>query len=92
MCQAQYPASFGNPHHNNETKDLRRDCSIRYAVITTRQILIDQIQRTKAKAVDLLALTSMFDRQEIPERLLHGNPNPLQFEDATAPLISFSLV
>jgi hypothetical protein len=54
--------------------------------------LFDQIQRTKAKAVDLLALTSMFDRQDIPERLLQSNANPLQFEDLIASLISFSFV
>jgi tetratricopeptide (TPR) repeat protein len=79
--------------NNNETKDLRRDHSIRHAVLTTWQISFDQIQKTKNGAVDLLALMSMFDRQGIPERLLHyNNTDQLEFEDALAPLISFSLV
>src|SRR2546429_6439565 len=34
----------------------------------------------------------MFDRQGIPEYLPHDNTNKLQFEDAIAPLISFSLI
>ncbi|KUJ20833.1 uncharacterized protein LY89DRAFT_455947, partial [Mollisia scopiformis] len=77
---------------NNEMKDLRRDHSIRHAVITTWQISFDQIQRTKTEAADLLALMSMFDRQGIPERLLLNNMDQLQFEDTIALLISFSLV
>jgi tetratricopeptide (TPR) repeat protein len=78
--------------NNNEMKDLRRDHSFRHAVITTWQISFDQIQRTKTEAADLLALMSMFDRQGIPERLLLNNMDQLQFEDAIALLISFSLV
>ena len=35
---------------------------------------------------------SMFDRQGIPECLLEDDTDRLQFEDAIAPLISFSLV
>lgn len=34
---------------------------------------------------------SIFDRQGIPEDLLHDSTNRLQFEDAVTPLISFSL-
>jgi hypothetical protein len=78
--------------NNNETKDLRRDHSIRHAVITTGKISFDQIQRTKTEVADLLALISMFDRQSIPERLLYKNMDQLQFEDTIAPLISFSLI
>jgi tetratricopeptide (TPR) repeat protein len=72
--------------------DLRRDHSIRHAVITTWQISFNQIRKTKSAATDLLALISMFDRQGIPEYLLHDNTNRLQFEDAIAPLISFALI
>jgi tetratricopeptide (TPR) repeat protein len=78
--------------NNNEMKDLRRDHSIRHAVITTWQISFNQIQQTKTEAADLLALMSMFDRQGIPERLLLNNMDQLQFEDTIALLISFSLV
>jgi len=78
--------------NNNEIEDLRRDYSIRHAVITTWQISFNQIKRTNPKAADLLALMSMFDRQGIPERLLLNNIDQLQFEDTLAPLISFSLV
>ena len=72
--------------------DLRRDHSIRHAVITTWQISFNQIRKTKSAATDLLALISMFDRQGIPEYLLHDNTNRLQFEDAIAPLVSFALI
>ncbi|OBT95198.2 hypothetical protein VE01_07633 [Pseudogymnoascus verrucosus] len=78
--------------NNDETKDLRRDHSIRHAVITTWQISFDQIQRTNAEAADLLSLMCMFDRQSIPERLLHNNTDQLLFEDSVAPLVNFSLI
>ncbi|OBT53786.1 hypothetical protein VE04_07701 [Pseudogymnoascus sp. 24MN13] len=77
---------------NNETKDLRRDHSIRHAVITTWRISFDQIQRTNTEAADLLSLMCMFDRQSIPERLLHNNTDQLLFEDSVAPLANFSLI
>ena len=77
---------------NNETKDLRRDHSIRHAVITTWQISFNQIQLIWPEAADLLALMSMFDRQSIPESILYDGRGRLQFEDAVAPLISFSLI
>jgi hypothetical protein len=35
---------------------------------------------------------SMFDRQGIPVSLLQGQASRLDFEDALAPLLSFSLV
>ena len=78
--------------NNNDAKDLRRDPSTRDAVITTWQVSINQIQKTKPDAADLLALMSMFDRQGIPERLLHDGTRRLQFEEAIAPLLSCSLI
>ncbi|KAI9766297.1 MAG: hypothetical protein M1839_004928 [Geoglossum umbratile] len=77
---------------NRDVRDLRRDYSMRYAVITAWQISFNQIQETRPAATDLLALISMFDRQGIPEYLLRGNTDQLQFEDAIAPLISFALI
>jgi tetratricopeptide (TPR) repeat protein len=85
-------ANQANLLSNEDARDLRRDHSIRHAVITTWQISFNQIQKIKPAATDLLALISMFDRQGIPEYLLHDNTNQLQFEDAIAPLTSFALV
>ncbi|KAF2191836.1 hypothetical protein K469DRAFT_654999 [Zopfia rhizophila CBS 207.26] len=75
-----------------EWKDLRRDHSIRHAVIAAWQISFSQIQKTERSAADLLALMSMFDKQRIPRSLLQGNTSQLDFDDALAPLLSFSLV
>lgn len=77
---------------HEEAKDLRRDPGVKHAVITTWQISIEQIRRTRPAAIDFLALMSMFDRQGIPEDLLYDNTNRLQFEDAVEPLTSLSLV
>jgi tetratricopeptide (TPR) repeat protein len=85
-------ANQANLLSNEDVRDLRRDPSIRHAVITTWQISFNQIRKTRSAATDLLALISMFDRQGIPEYLLHDNTNQLQFEDAIAPLISFALI
>ena len=76
----------------NDTKDDRRDYSIRYAVIVTWHISFAQIQKTKPSAADLLALMSMFDRQGIPMSLLRNGTSQLDFNDALTPLLSFSLV
>ncbi|KAF1996952.1 hypothetical protein P154DRAFT_607067 [Amniculicola lignicola CBS 123094] len=73
-------------------QDLRRDHSIRHAVISTWQISFTEIQRSEQPAADLLALMSMFDRQGIPMSLLRNSTSQLDFEDALAPLLSFSLV
>jgi tetratricopeptide (TPR) repeat protein len=73
-------------------QDLRRDHSIRHAVITIWQISFMQIQRSEQPAADLLALMSMFDRQGIPASLLRNSTSQLDFEDALAPLLNFSLV
>jgi tetratricopeptide (TPR) repeat protein len=73
-------------------KDLRRDHSIRHAVIATWRVSFTQIQKTEQSAADLLALMSMFDRQGVPISLLQNNTSQLDFDDALAPLLSFSLV
>jgi tetratricopeptide (TPR) repeat protein len=75
-----------------ELRDLRRDPSIMHAVIGTWKISFDQIQKMGPAAAELLALMSMFDRQGIPISLLQGQASRLDFEDAVAPLLSFSLV
>ncbi|EAU30101.1 predicted protein [Aspergillus terreus NIH2624] len=76
-----------------DSTDLRRDPSIRYAVITTWQLSFKQIRQEQPTATDLLALMSMFDRQGIPEDLVRdSDQDELDFHDALAPLLSYSLV
>jgi tetratricopeptide (TPR) repeat protein len=75
-----------------EWKDIRRDHSIRHAVIATWQISFQHIQKTEQSAADLLALMSMFDKQGIPRWLLQGATSRLDFDDALTPLLSFSFV
>ncbi|KAF2735267.1 hypothetical protein EJ04DRAFT_216254 [Polyplosphaeria fusca] len=78
--------------NSKEGRDLRRDDSVSDAVITTWQVSFDQIQTTKPEAAELLSLMAMFDRQGIPERIVYDGRSRLQFEDAVAPLLSFSLI
>ncbi|KAF3002783.1 hypothetical protein E8E15_001031, partial [Penicillium rubens] len=78
---------------NEDSADLRRDPSIRYAVMTTWQLSFEQIRQERPAATDLLALMSMFDRQGIPEDLVrHHEQDILDFHDALAPLLSYSLI
>ncbi|KFY04526.1 hypothetical protein O988_00716 [Pseudogymnoascus sp. VKM F-3808] len=77
---------------DREVRDMRRDGSGSSAVITTWQISFEQIRKTKPDAAELLSLMAMFDRQGIPESILLNGQNRLQFEDAVAPLTSFSLI
>ncbi|EUC36943.1 hypothetical protein COCCADRAFT_86924, partial [Bipolaris zeicola 26-R-13] len=76
----------------DELKDIRRDPSIRQAVIATWQISFEHIRKTKRSAADLLALMSMFHKQGIPRKLVQGTTSELEFNDALAPLIGFSFV
>ena len=46
----------------------------------------------RPEAAELLSLMAMFDRQGIPESILYDDRGKLQFEDAVAPLTSFSLI
>lgn len=76
-----------------DSTDSRRDPSIRYAVITTWQLSFEQIYQERPAAADLLALMSMFDRQGIPEDLVRDyGQDILDFHDALAPLLSYSLI
>lgn len=77
---------------NSDAKDLRRDHSTRYPTIFTWQITFEQIRETTPFAADLMALMSMFDKQAIPECILHDGTDRLHFEDAIAPLLCYSLV
>ncbi|OBT91277.1 hypothetical protein VE02_00373 [Pseudogymnoascus sp. 03VT05] len=78
---------------DEESGDLRRAPGVHNSVIRTWQISFDQIKRNKPQAAELLSLMAMLDRQGIPEFLLRVQyPNPLDLEDALAPLDEFSLI
>jgi tetratricopeptide (TPR) repeat protein len=77
---------------NKETWGIRQGASVSSAVITAWQMSFERIRKTKPEAADLLSLMSMFDRHGIPEQVLYEGRTKLQFEDAVAPLTSFSLV
>jgi hypothetical protein len=57
-----------------EGGELRRDREAKNSIIITWQISFDYIQQTRPSAADLLSLMSFFDRQGIPESLLHRRP------------------
>lgn len=77
---------------HEDAKSLRRYNTTGHAIITTWQLSFEQIRGDKPAAADLLALMSMFDRQEIPEDLVQEDKGNMQFEDTLAPLLSFALV
>lgn len=53
-------------------RDLRRDRESSNSVILTWQVSFDRIREMYPSAADLLSLMSFFDRQAIPEALLHN--------------------
>ena len=57
---------------NYNAQDLRRDRGAQHCVLKTWQISFDQIRRSRSSATDLLSLMSFFDRNSIPEALLHN--------------------
>jgi len=74
-------------------KDIRRDNSVRHAVIATWQISFAQVQETAPTAADLLALMSMFDRQGIPLSLLQERCGEIfDLNELLTVLVDFSLV
>ncbi|KAF9695839.1 hypothetical protein EKO04_005814 [Ascochyta lentis] len=76
--------------------DSRRDGEASNSIIATWQISFEYIRKQTPSAARLLSLMSFFDRQNIPETLLHdryGESNKeANFEDDIYTLISFSLV
>jgi hypothetical protein len=72
--------------------DLRRDDSLRLPVLKTLHITIDKIHETRPKSAEMLALMSMFDRQQIPKYLFDKGLDSLQLEETVAPLLSYSLI
>ncbi|OBT60492.1 hypothetical protein VE03_10079 [Pseudogymnoascus sp. 23342-1-I1] len=52
----------------------------------------EQIRKTTPEAAELLSLMAMLDGQGIQGSILYNDRGRLQFEDAVAPLTSFSLI
>ncbi|MCJ1282866.1 hypothetical protein MMC26_002192 [Xylographa opegraphella] len=82
------------------TKDMgddRRDGRASNSIIATWQISFAQIRKAMPMAARLLSLMSLFDKQGIPESLLHDrywrdDGKEANFEDDIHTLTSFSLV
>ena len=56
---------------NRDAGDLRRDTNASNSIITTWQISFEHIRHERPSATRLLSLMSLFDRQGIPESLIH---------------------
>ncbi|KAH0543478.1 hypothetical protein FGG08_002243 [Glutinoglossum americanum] len=77
--------------------DSRRDGRVSNSIITTWQISFEHIRKDLPTAARLLSLMSLFDRQGIPESLLHNRyqrdeDKDVDFEEDIHTLISYSLV
>jgi hypothetical protein len=57
---------------NYEGGQLRRDRDAKNSIIITWQMSFDRIREIRPSAADFLSLMSFFDRQGIPEALLHS--------------------
>ncbi|USP72879.1 TPR domain protein [Curvularia clavata] len=73
----QYLDEFRRSDHGKtsllacEAGQLRRDREAKNSIIITWQISFEHLRQTKPSAADLLSLMSFFDRQGIPESLIH---------------------
>lgn len=81
----------------NDVGDSRRDGQASNAIIATWQISFEHIRSEMPTAARLLSLMSLFDRQGIPESLLHDQyqreaDTEAHFEDDIHTLTSYSLV
>jgi hypothetical protein len=76
--------------------DNRRDVHASSSIIATWQISFEYIRKQTPSATRLLSLMSMFDRQAIPESLLHdqyrSGDEEVRPDDDIATLSSFSLI
>jgi tetratricopeptide (TPR) repeat protein len=76
--------------------DARRDGRASNSIIVTWQTSFEHIRMRMPTAASLLSLMCLFDRQGIPETLLHGRyteeEDDADFEDDIQTLISYSLV
>lgn len=75
-----------------EGNDLRRDPGVPNSVIRTWQMSFEQIKQQNELASDLLTSMCMFDKQSIPEYLLHDDTKAFDFEEAIEMLLSFAII
>ena len=80
-----------------DSGDIRRDGSASNSILATWYISFEYIRRKMPTAARLLSLMSLFDRQGIPERLLHGwyvgdGNEEADFEDDIYTLTTYSLI
>ncbi|KAM0688989.1 hypothetical protein Q7P36_011065 [Cladosporium allicinum] len=59
-----------------DERDLRRDLEASNSIMLTWQISFNHIREVRPSATDLLSLMSFFDRQAIPQALLHEKASP----------------
>ncbi|KAL4885199.1 hypothetical protein BJY04DRAFT_214537 [Aspergillus karnatakaensis] len=72
------PLAMGNDNQklsllDHEGGQLRRDKESKSSIILAWQISFDQIQQEQPTAANFLSLMSFFDRQQIPESVLHNS-------------------
>ncbi|KAJ4367082.1 hypothetical protein N0V83_007612 [Neocucurbitaria cava] len=89
---------------NQEAGHLRRDNEAKNSIIITWQISFDHVRSIRQSATDLLSLMSFFDRQGIPEYLLHYEhvdegdslsvivPSDKKFDDDVETLRDFAFI
>lgn len=78
---------------NKELQDHRRERGIANLVFRTWKLSYDQITQQYPRAVSMLSLMAMFDRQQIPEMLLQkANESEIDFLNAVEILDDFSLI
>jgi tetratricopeptide (TPR) repeat protein len=76
-----------------EMDDLRRDPSMPNSIFGTFAISLHQIKQQNTKALDLLFLMSLLDRQDIPDYLISPLPkNHFSFVEAIGILKAYSFV
>jgi len=86
-----------------DIRDPRRDGQVSNSAITTWHVSFEHIRQTRDSAARLLALMSLFDREAIPDNLLHeryldenskngNNKDDNTFENDIATLRAYSLI
>ena len=76
-----------------DTRDLRRDPQAHSSIFKTWHMTFQLIIRDAPAAAHLMSLMCALDRQTVPKFLVRDEyRDSLEFEDALAPLIGFSLI
>ena len=78
---------------DEEYYDVRRDQDIQTPVLRTWRLSFDMIQKQKTRAIEILSLMAVMDRQGIPKRLLkREGESAVHFTLALGILQAFSLI